>query len=294
MTRSARPYMVAGPESVAFTGWWLHRGAGPERLPEVLPDWDYNTDLRLTAELVVDREKLSASTGLAAGTVMKLVVSWRSLDGRVGTTVYAAGLGVGATQVLDVVLPGPELGPEVDVWVRLVLADDLQDAAVGVARLAGSVLWEQPTRLTLVGDAARFPVSVVDFEAAGLDADAGWVLQTPEHLDAPVLGEVLLLVNAADADLVSAITGTSPDRSAVRAVFEQIARQLMEFATDHADELAAAEWEPGSFGASLSVLTRREPGGVADLAALRGSNLTKYRARIAGAARRNAGAGMAS
>lgn len=291
MTRSVRPYLVADQGTVSLRGWWLHRGDVREELPEMLPDWDCRTDLHLTADLLVDRDKLAGSTGLDQGTAVNVVVSWRSVDGRVGATVHRTALAAAATHLLDVVLPGPELAAEIDLWVRLVLADDVHQSAVGVARLAGSVLWEQPTRLTLAGDDARFPVSVVDFEAAGLDVDAGWVLQLPERFDAPVLGELLLLVNAADDALVSAVTGLSPDQHAVRTLFEQIAIQLLEVAAAHADELAAEEWEQGSFGASLLALAEREPGGVADLAALRNLNPTRYRARLAGAARRNAGGG---
>ncbi len=293
MTRSARPYLVADQETVCFRGWWFRRGDAREVLPEALPDWDCRTDLHLTADLLVDREKLARSTGLDRGTALNVVVSWRSVDGRVGATVYRHNLAAAETHVLDAVLPGPELGSEIDLWVRLVLAQDVPHASVGVARLAGSVLWEHPTRLTLVGDATRFPVSVIDFEAAGLDVDAGWVLQLPERLDAPVLGEVLLLVNSGDAALVVAVTGPSPDQHAVRALFEQIAIQLLEFAAARADELTAEEWEPGSFGASLLALAGREPGGLTSLAALRDLNPTRYRARLAGAARRNAGVGEA-
>lgn len=291
MSQHARPYLVADPQAVAFSGWTLASGETPGPLPEILPDWDYNTNLLVGSVLDLDRHRIEHDTGVAATAALRVVVSWRSVDGRVGTTAHVEDLGDTAHLRLDAVLPGADLGPEIDLRVRLVLANDIAGAGPGVARLAGSILWEHSTPLVLVGDASRFPISVLDFAACGLDPDAGWVLQIPDQLDAPVLGEFALLLNARDTGLVASLTGTTAQEPALQTMFEQVTVQLFEIAVERVDDLDEASWEPGTFGAVLAALTDRVAGGARALATLRLQHPTKYRTVLAGEARRNGSRG---
>ncbi len=291
MSRQARPYLVADPQAVSFPGWTLASGDTPGPLPETLPDWDYNTDLVVGSVLDLDRSRIEQDTGVAASAPLRVVVSWRSVDGRIGTTAHIADLGDASHLRLDVVLPGADLGPEIDLWVRLVLGKDIDGAGPGVAHLAGSILWEHSMHLVLAGDASRFPISVVDFAAYGLDPDAGWALQAPASLDAPVLGEFALLLNAGDTSLVTSLTGPTTQELAVQAMFEQVTVRLLEIAVERVDELDEASWEPGTFGAVLAALTDRVAGGVRALATLRVQHPTRYRTVLAGEARRNGSRG---
>lgn len=291
MSTSARPYLVAGPDAVRFSGWSMVRDGASTPLPEVLPDWDYNTDLFLGSALELDRVRIEQDSGVSIRAPLRVAVVWRSIDGRIGTSAHVADVGEASRLRLDVVLPGDDLGPEIDLWVRLVLAQDLEGTAPGIPRLAGSILWEQSTHLVLAGDAARFPISVVDFAACGLDPDASWVLQLPDRLEAPVLGEFALLLNSRDTELVAALTGTTAQESAIRPIFEQLTVHLLEAAVELVDELEAGSWEPGTLGAVLVALTSRISGGARALAALRVRHPTRYRTVLAGEARRNGSRG---
>lgn len=290
MSAPVRPYLVAGPGAVDFEGWRIESDDGWVPLPQSLPDWDYNTDLVLRSSLTVDVDELRAGTGISNG-VVRLAVSWRTTDGRVAHSAFTTEVGHTTSGPLRLTMPGTLLGPEIDIHTRLVLGEDLPDAEPGVARLAGSVLWENITRLRLAGEGSRFPVVVLDFEENRLDRDASWCLEIPEDLSTPVQGGLMLMINSRDADLVAAASGTSgAARQLLTEMYEQVGAQLLDHAVVHAEELLSEVWEQGSIGATLFALARRVDGGLEALLALRENRPAAYRAMLVGEARRN-GAG---
>lgn len=292
MSQAVKPYLIAAADSVTFDGWWLDAAGDWTPLPDTLSDWDYNTDIHLRGEVRVDRRMLLASTGLLEQSDIRLALSWRSVDGRIGGTAFVRGLDASDHDAIDVRLPGDALGPAIDLGLRIVLGDEVELAGPGVARLAGSVLWEHVSRITLVGQAARFPAVVVDFSTCGLDVDASWVLELPDDLDSPVLGGLLLLLNARDTELVSTINGSGRRSDAsTRMLQEQVAVQLLDHAVAHADALAAEDWDEGSLASTLVMLGGRVEGGLTRLAGLRESNPTAYRAALVGEARRQSARG---
>lgn len=289
MTRSVKPYLVAEPSSVIFGGWRLSTDGEWSQLGEFLSDWDYNTDLRLRGELRVDRDAVLSSTGLGGEADLRLSASWRSIDGRVGATAFIRDLPLDEVTLIEVELPGEQLGPEVDLALRLVLGRDLEAGTPGVARLAGSVLWEDVVRLALVGTAARFPAVVLDFASCGLDPDASWVLELPDDLSTPVLGGLLLLLNSRDEELVAAVSGrTKASDSTARQLREQVAVQLLDHAVAHAEELLRDQWDEESLASTLLTIGRRIDGGLSRLSELRESHQTAYRAALVGEVRRHA------
>lgn len=288
MTSAVRPHLLADPAAVRFDRWSIESENGWEELPPTLADWDYHTNLRLRGEIDVDLSLLRTSTALTATTPLRVSVSWRSRDGRIGSTALLAPVEDDGQHVLDVVLPGRRLGPEIDLAVRIVLADRNRDPLPGAPRLAGSAIWEHVTRLGLVGDGARFPVMVIDFADSRLDPDASWVLDLPTDLGSPVLGRLALLINSRDSQLVNAAAGRGRQSASVLdQLFEQVGVQLLDHAVAHATELLDDEWEPGTLGATLMALAARSEGGLSELVQLREQRPSAYRARLVGEARRN-------
>lgn len=290
MSAAVRPYLTAPPETVGFGGWLMEVDGEWVPVPEELPDWDYNTSLKLSTEVSVDTEALRRATGVATGG-LALSVSWRSPDGRIAHSALQSDLGDGSPRTLRVELPGERLGPEVDLSTRIVLAEDLSPLGPGIARIAGSVLWEETTRVQLTGSGGRFPAMIVDFAENRLDPDASWTLEIPEDLTTPVQGGLMLLINSRDSALVAAVPGrTAPARALLADMYEQVGVHLLDHAVEHAESLLNEVWERGTLGATLTLLAARYDGGLEALVALRRSKPAAYRAALVGEARRN-GAG---
>lgn len=288
MRGRVRPYLIADPGSVQFGAWEYRHGDTWEALAGAVSDWDYNTDLQIRASVAIDAEAFRESVGLESDVELRLTVGWRCTDGRIGDRALSVPVGEATPDELLVMLPGNRLGPEIDLATRIVLAADVPATRPGVAHLAGSVLWEQITKVLLAGVGGRFPVMVVDFGASGLDADASWVLDLPTDLGAPVQGSLVLLINSCDSDLVAAASGRRKGAEGLlEDLHEEVAVQLLDHAVAHAAELEADDWDEASLGATLSILADRVDGGVGALAALRVSHPTAYRAKLVGEARRN-------
>lgn len=289
MNGTVLPYLVADAGSVVHSGWERRAGEGWEDLGDSLPDWDYSTDLRLRATVAVDRARFLEETGLDGGVALRCVVAYRATDGKVGEVAIAWDLTLdhlAEATLLEVLLPGPHLGPVVEIRTRLVLAEAHEPAPPGVATLPGSVLWAHSVTVALAGDLARFPIAVIDFVAAGLDNDASWVLDIPDDLNSPLLGGLLLLLNRRDATLITAVD-RDPDGLLVTELKEGVAVTMLDHAVAHADELAEGSWDEGSLGENLGLLTRRHDGGLSGLVTLREARPAAYRAALVGIAKRS-------
>jgi hypothetical protein len=290
MSRPVLPYLVADRASVTTDGWRIEENGAWTPLPAALADWDYNTDLHLQMDLVVDHDRFLHSTGLDELDPLRWSVSWRAVDGRIGKCAYLAPAMLDGPVSFDVSLPGPQLGPIVQIAARLVLAAAPSVPRPGRASLPGSILWERHDTLSLVGDLARFPVVVTDFAASGLDVDASWTLEIAD-LSAPVLGGLLLLINVADVALVKAVTRDAKAGEELRDhLHEGVAIRLLDHAVVHADVLSEQDWDEGTLGRSLRLLVARSELGLGALCALRERRPAAYQAALVGEARRN-GAG---
>lgn len=288
MTATVLPYLVAAKGAAAHGGWELRDGETWRGLGDALNDWDYHTDLHIAAVVTVDADAFFASTGLDEDASLRWVVSWRSIDGKLGATALlrdATRTGLDEPVRLEATLRGDELSPIIDLRTRLVLAEAHAAGSPGVATRPGSILWEDVHTVALAGDSARFPVDIVDFSAAGLDPDASWVLDVSDDLSAPVSGGVQLLLNERDHSLVGAVNN-DPNGVLALQLVEDVAVEFADHAVRHADDLRAEEWNKGSIGETLSLLTRRADGGIAGLVALREARRGAYRAALVGTARR--------
>jgi len=257
-----------------------------------MSDWDYNTDLHLRRIAHIDLAAARSAAALPNDAALVWLVSWRATDSKLAGSAPRLPAVDGPT-IINVILPGRELGAALDLFSRLVLATDTPDSASpGSARHAGSILTEHVQRLVLQGQLGQFPVSLVDFAACGLDAEASFVVEMVDDPSAPVLAGLQLLINRADEALVAAVSGydTSPAASGLLAVLEeQVAVQVIDHVVRHAEEFLLQEWDDDTIGQVGLELVRRidRVSGLRALAELRETNSPAYLTLLVGEARRN-------
>ena len=164
-----------------------------------------------------------------------------------------------------------------------------QERRPGVASEAGSILFSDTHRLDLIGSQPQFPITVIDFDDAGLDSDASFVVELANDPSMPVLSGLQLLINEKDSQLVEACrrghTKTQPQKALLEQLDETVFLRLIEYAVDRADPLDYKQWETDSLGRVCAMLADQS-GGVVELAEMRRRRHSSYQATAAGAARR--------
>jgi hypothetical protein len=117
-------------------------------------------------------------------------------------------------------------------------------------------------RVVLEGEAARFPVTVVDFgKLTGIATEAPWCLEWyPHDLDQPVLGAMRLFVNERNEAAVDAVVdAVEPGSAAVASAMRfDVARALVDGALRNEDFVQSPrEFEPDTVGRMLCELLER-------------------------------------
>ncbi len=290
--KAVPPFLLVPPEAVSFSSWELWSGGDWSPLPDVMAEWDYNTDLHLRRVARIDLAAARSAAALPDDAPLNWLVSWRATDSKLAGSAPRHPVVDGATMI-TVILPGRELGAALDLFSRLLLAADIPGTvSPGAARHAGSILAEHVQRLVLQGQLGQFPVALVDFAACGLDAEASFVVEMVDDPSAPVLAGLQLLINKADQALVAAVSGydTSPAASGLLAVLEeQVAVQVIDHVVRHAEEFLFQEWDDDTIGQVGLELVRRidRVPGLRALAELRESSTSAYLTLLVGEARRN-------
>ncbi len=269
------PFLVAAEESVQPGPWRL--AGDQENLGGRLDHWDSDLTLCLYRGVLVDLDLLRDSSGATGLADMALAVVWRSDRTRLrgaGTPVALDCYEGTVALSVAVDIPGRIAGGSLELQTMVVRTAEAPDATPIVARRAGSVLWRDRVLIALEGDAARFPVTVVDFQSLpGFDPCAAWALEwSPHDLNQPVLGAIRLLVNARSAALVAALGDENdPARVTIGSMVRfDVARSLVHGVLAN-DEFVSGprEFEPDSVGRMLGdLLDRYWPG--ADLPGLAG------------------------
>lgn len=258
MARDVLPYLVPDPALVRASAWQRQTGGEPELLTDCVPDWDYRTQLVIDSTVEADPVEVREACHLDDGSPIVWAVSWRATDtgllGPATSVSFTAGI-----EALRLTVNPMRAGATLVLTRRLVLARDRPGARPGEAARAGSVLWSDYHTVRLIGDAAMFPVEVVDFRALRKPSDASWYLNLPASADEPAMGSVQLLINESDRELVEAITRRAAPSDAqsvlVGELEEGVALEIVRWAVSRWDELVDAE--DGSFGAAARDLTRR-------------------------------------
>jgi len=289
--KAVPPYLLPAPGRVQVSEWeYLCRGEWIA-LPEVLPDWDYNTSLSVRRRANIDLPGALADAALGLSAPLAWLISWRATDSKLAGSAPRIEVRNGES-LLTAMLPGSELGVAVDLVTHLVLASGLPPGDVAAAHSAGSILYEDQRRIVLQGDLGQFPIAIIDFADSGLDGDGSFVVEIADDPSTPVLAGVLLLVNSRDQRLVSALTGidTSSDAAALlEQVEEEVYIQLLDHVARHATNYTAKAWDEETIGWVGSELCGRvdiAPNPRA-LSELRESHFSLYKTLLTGEARRS-------
>ena len=254
------PYAAPPPAAVVASEWIRVQGDSADPVGDFVPDWDQNTELRFRCVIVADIVAITEATG----------VPDTSLSWTLGWYVPETGL-VGQSQTIaavedeidvDLVVPPRYTGNSIRLTRRLVLAH--APKAVGSPLrpyIPGSILWSDATTVRLAGTGAAFPTEIVDFvkvpTLARLSRNS-WYLDLPQSVEQPLMGGLLLMINAADHALAAAVSAPSPDEQQ-----KLLVQSLQEAVTDHLVRWALTRWEElkdlddTSVGSVARVLTER-------------------------------------
>jgi hypothetical protein len=229
------PYLRAGEERVKVRSWQMITDKGPVPLENTVDHWDSATALQLGVEVEVDIDGVWADCDLHHDDTVRLGLVWRSP----GTAMRGSGvcfdLAPGRVNseavVLDVSLEGGMISERVRLGVHLLLGNIGISSSPLAPHRAGSLLWSVEQEVLLEGQAARFPMEVIDFALhSWMPADAAWFLDwNPDDLNQTVLGSVRLFINSRNQAVAHAVTGTDPVDMAIReAIRFDVARLMIE------------------------------------------------------------------
>lgn len=236
MTRRALPYRRPAEDVVDADSWHLVTEDGELSIPEALPHWDYQMNLRLRRKVRVDVGRARVESGLPPDAVLTLAAVWTSTGSSLRGPAAAVRIdGRGPVEVeLTAELQGSDLGGDLLLDTALVLAEANVSRGMSAPRRAGSVLWSDRTSLRLQGDAPQFPMGVVDFGNTSFPDGAAWHLQISSNLHAATMGSLLLLINERNSATATAFENAAKprpvDRIVLSAVYADAARVMIEHA----------------------------------------------------------------
>ncbi|MFE7013093.1 hypothetical protein ACFVAQ_21780 [Streptomyces sp. NPDC057651] len=257
MTRRALPYRSPSEDVVAVEAWLLETEDGEIAMPEALPDWDYQMDLRLSRIVRVDLDRARSQSGLPADAALTLAAVWTATGSNLsGPAQHMRLIGGGTSTVkLEIGLRGADLGGVLLLDTALLLAERRDDARPSSPRRAGSILWSDRESLRLQGDAPQFPMAVIDFARTSFPEHAAWHLQISGGLESATMGSLLLLVNERNTVTATAFENAGRprpvDRVVLSAVYADAARIMVEHALGNEDFGEDAHFPDGSLGATL-------------------------------------------
>jgi hypothetical protein len=257
VTRRVLPYRIPSEDVVAAAAWSLMTEDGELVMPEALPDWDYQMDLRLRRTVRVDLGRARSQSGLPNDASLMLSAVWTATGSNLSGPAQQVRLtGSGTSTIgLDFRLRGADLGGLLLLDTALVLAERRSDARPSSPRRAGSVLWSDREALRLQGDAPQFPMAVIDFARTSFPEGAAWHLQISGGLESATMGSLLLLVNEQNTITATAFENAGKprpiDRVVLSAVYADAARIMVEHALGNDEFAEDADFPEGSLGATL-------------------------------------------
>lgn len=256
--RDVKPFFVPGPDHIRASAWSHLVDEEWEPLGAYVENWDYRSRLLVRCTLDADVAAVRTATRLHDGSPLAWSIGWRATDtGLLGDPTIIDLTPDPVSVELDV--PAERAGATIVLTRRLVLRRDRINAAAGEPRWAGSILWTDDTAVRLTGQGAAFPSEVVDFREYGRDPATSWYLELPAAADVPAMGSLILLINAADKELVAAVSRSRRHTDAQLALLHSMEEGVVE-ALVH---WALARWtelddvEPDSVGAAARTLTAR-------------------------------------
>ncbi|MEV4474190.1 hypothetical protein [Nonomuraea sp. NPDC049504] len=245
--------MVAEP-------WMLVTEDGDLLLPEALPDWDYQMDLKLRRKVHIDLDRTRSEAGLPPGTAFTLATVWTSTGSNLRGPAHRLRLAGSEPGDVEITasLRGSDLGGVLILDTALVLSEGGTNHRAFAPRRAGSVLWSDRRSLRLQGDAPQFPMAVIDFAKTSFPNEAAWHLQIGGNLFGATMGSLLLLVNERNVVATTAFQNAAKprpvDKVVLSSIYADIARVMIEHALRHDDFKDEANFPDETLGATLSSL----------------------------------------
>ncbi len=260
------PYRRTGEDRIVCEPWVLTHGGSSEALPVVLPHWDYNFDLVVGRNIVVDVGGVRLDCFLNDGDPVRVAAVWRSTGTALRGCLFQSDLPSGGG-LHSVSMFGQVSGKDLAGDLRLETHVLVPTARAGVELLsphyAGSVLWIDTLTVALEGNAPRFPVELVDFDTVlwTPHPDASWYVSWNRYdLHQPMLGSVRLFVNARHPKIVRAMSQDAQDseaRAIRSAIYYDVGRSLIRAALHDAQFLENPEaFNPGTIGRAVARLIR--------------------------------------
>ena len=211
----ALPYLTAARDRVAAAAWLGPNGQALDSIA----DWDYGTEVHAIRGLEIDVGGIREDCGLPSDARLAVTVIWRTTRTAMRGALPVTPLPRSGDHWIGEVrlrLDGAELGGELRLITRLLLAEAGSERQPLAPDLAGAVLWEDRHTVLLEGGAARFPMEVIDFRAARLPAaEAAWYLHWPsEDFHQPVLGALRLYLNEGHPTIRALVNGELSDELA--------------------------------------------------------------------------------
>lgn len=236
--RTVFPYMRPDANRVHGQPWRTPDG---RELGQDLPDWDYQAEIRLLRELLIDTPAILHECSLGKDAVLRISVVARSKGSGEKVCCFRQelkSLGHPDEVTVDIRIQNPSLCGALGILTCLTVVSAGEKASPLSPQELGNLLWEDHAEVLLEGIGARFPIEIADFQEMGwLAASAGWYLDwSPDFLDQPFLGTVRLLINSRHAAVLKAVTSSNPDdadRAVLSGIYFETGRSLILGALAH-------------------------------------------------------------
>ncbi len=267
------PFLTIPEEAVRATAWMTDRGP----LPQLHHDWDPATPLQLSRTLHLDCDLVARSLHLERTSQLGVGCTWQSSSTRLRGTSRLITKDLSELEQVTVDLAVPRFRVGGTLQIKTVVIVVRGEPASKLAPTAnGAIVWEARDRVILEGDAARFPVAVVDFsELPGVPSDASWYLSWPTRdYSEPWGASIRLLVNSKNREVRQAVTGEDDEGAAIirRQVKFDTARTLITNALREEEFLGQyTSFEDDSVGGVIRTMIELNWGAQADPRALAAS-----------------------
>lgn len=255
----ALPYPVPAAKEVIRPGKWLLADGRP--LPEIMPSWDYATDLSVKRKLAIDVPEIRRAAQLPEDAKIGVAAVWWPDTSKLKRTSEVETVPDGAEIEVEVeaLMTGAELGGILRLQTIVTLREDLGGDRGLLVHRAGSELWSDTKSVRLQGEESMFPLAITDFSKTQFASNAPWALETPSDFEQPAMGSIYLMVNERNPVVVRAVENAQrPDgrQSAIlSAMYYDVGRILVELALSDA-VVERDDFAEDSFGAVLHALVR--------------------------------------
>lgn len=231
MRTTIPPFLVAPEGAVNHAGWTMHGGSGDVPLPLEVEHWDYQSVLRLSAAVSVNRSAILEACDLDPTSGISVIVMARSdhTNAQRCATRIALAEQPSYDLAVELDLPGEELGGRLTLDTLLVASQPRARSALSPRR-AGSILWRTRHHTYLEGTSGRFPTDTADFsDTRKHAASAGWHLHVDTtDLDGSFMSAVRLTLNTGSQVIRDLLAGiSSPETDLLRRIIRwDVTRQL--------------------------------------------------------------------